>query len=115
MNLPTRYTEISRSTGRPLSEINPGSDERALPAVAALEAINALAGSSVAVLGGDVLVSDNRGLRYASANWHSKRRSQEPARAFAERSQREAREYIENYKQGAQVEPLFVLVVDQAR
>ena len=112
MTLPNRYTSILESKGKLLSLINPGSSEVALTSADALEAIEALRGSRVAILGGDVLTEENGSLRYVYANWHSDRKSNEGADDYVTRSHSETTAYILGYKSRSGITPLFVLVTD---
>ena len=105
---PDAYLRILES-GRPLAEINPGSNEVALTRGAALAAIAVLNDTQVAILGGDVLIDDGS-LHYAYANWYSLPRETETPTDFARRSQLEAATYIRGYPSRHGPEPLFVLV-----
>lgn len=76
----------------------------------ALAVLEHLADWEMPVLGGDVL-SSVRPLEYAYANWHSDPGADEDVATYAQRSQRETRDYIERYP----TEPAwFVLVVGEA-
>ena len=105
---------IISSEGRPLAEINPGSTEIALSRMAALKAIDALDNTNIAVLGGDIVVAEDERLRYADATWHTNRRAEEEAMAFALRSRIAASDYVRGYPQRPGPQPLFVLVLDEA-
>lgn len=64
------YLQFIRSKGKPLSEINPGSDEYALKPEDAFEALNILAEYEIPVAGGDILSISNTGkLIYAYNLW----------------------------------------------
>ncbi len=64
------YLNFIREKGRPLSEINPGSDEIALTVNDALYALDLLDGNQIAVLGGDILSEKENGeLIYAYQLW----------------------------------------------
>jgi len=64
------YLEFLKSRGRPLKEINPGSDEAALSHEDALRAIELLKTVEAPILGGDVLSVDDSGeLMYAYQTW----------------------------------------------
>lgn len=63
------YIEFLREKGKPLSEINPGSDEIALTFNDALQALELLRESKTAILGGDILSEQNNKLIYAYQLW----------------------------------------------
>ena len=67
----SEYLDFVRSKGRPLAEINPGSDEIALSANEALEAIGLLKANETPILGGDILSTDSGKLIYAYQLWGS--------------------------------------------
>ena len=67
----SEYLEFTKSKGRPLAEINPGSDEIALSASEALEAIELLKANETPILGGDILSTDSGKLIYAYQLWGS--------------------------------------------
>jgi hypothetical protein len=112
MTLPDAYKSILGSRGHQLSVINPGSSEVALDRPSALEAIEALSGSAVAILGGDVLTEDGGSLRYVYATWSTSRKGDESMAEFASRSHAEAAEYVRGYESRSGVTPLFVLVTN---
>lgn len=63
------YLDFLQKKGRPLAEINPGSDEIALTVADALEALELLKDSQIAILGGDILSEENGELIYAIHLW----------------------------------------------
>lgn len=64
------YLNFIKEKGRPLSDINPGSNEFALTVDEALHALKLLAKSQIAVLGGDILSPKEHGkLIYAYQLW----------------------------------------------
>lgn len=63
------YLDFLKEKGKPLSEINPGSDEIALTVNDALQAFELLKDSQTAILGGDILSEDNNELIYAYQLW----------------------------------------------
>ena len=67
----SEYLDFAKSKGRPLAEINPGSDELALNANEALEAIELLKANETPILGGDILSTDSGKLIYAYQLWGS--------------------------------------------
>jgi len=112
MTLPSKYLELARCSGVCLDQINPGSTEVAFTRELALNALSLLEGTSVAVLGGDVLRCSQDGkLEYVYANWWSEQDSSEDISTYAERSQREAMSYVANFQGSGEFEPLFVFVL----
>ena len=67
----SNYLDFIKSKGRPLTEINSGSDEVALSATEALEAIELLKNNQLPLLGGDILSTDSGKLIYAHQLWGS--------------------------------------------
>ncbi|MDO8897044.1 MAG: Imm40 family immunity protein [Bacteroidales bacterium] len=63
------YLDFLKEKGKPLSEINPGSDEIALTVRDALHALDLLKVSQIAILGGDVLSGESNELIYAYQVW----------------------------------------------
>lgn len=94
MPIPSIFTDHLLSKGRPLVEINQGSDEVALTPSNALEAIDLLAGSQVAILGGDVLSDASGKLSYTYENWYCEQSQGENLMAFVKRSHEVANEFI---------------------
>ena len=88
------FLRFVSSEGRKLSEINPGSDEVALVPSKAIDALNLLKGSQVAVLGGDVLSDSSGRLAYIYENWYCEQLPGESPLAFALRSQSIALDFI---------------------
>ncbi len=99
------YSEFIRSRGRPLAEINPGSDEMALSAQDALQAIELLKSKQMPVLGGDILSIDHRGkliyayqlwgMEYHSLNWYCDKSENENYSEYCKRSYKIAQESIQ--------------------
>lgn len=69
MNQSSDYTSFLKENGKPLSEINPGSNEFALTVSDALHALELLKESQTVILGGDVLSEENGRLVYAYQLW----------------------------------------------
>ena len=99
------YLNFIKENGRPVSEINPGSDEIALSVDDALKAIELLKDNQAAVLGGDILSEDSGELIYAYQlwgeeyhylNWYCDRFSGENEEGYLKRSYDIAREEIIN-------------------
>lgn len=72
MKAVSEYLYFLKSKGRLLSEINSGSDEVALSANEALEAIKLLKASETPILGGDILSTNSGKLTYAYQSWGTK-------------------------------------------
>ena len=83
-----------REKGRPLSEINPGSDELALKIDDALEAIESLQNTQSAILGGDILLDDLGKLTYTYENWYSEKIPNESHIDYCNRSYDIASNYL---------------------
>ncbi len=109
--LPTRCSDLIKKYGVSLSQWNPGSEEVALNKEAALKVLEALEGSNIAVVGGDVVRIAQGRLKYVYAQWSCKRNAGEHAEEFAKRSQRAAHEYVLNFHPAEEYEPLFVFVL----
>jgi hypothetical protein len=99
------YLNFIKEKGRPLSEINPGSDEIALAVDDALQAIELLKDNQTAILGGDILSEDSGELVYAyqlwgeeyhSLNWYCDRIDNESEDGYLKRSYILAKEGITN-------------------
>jgi hypothetical protein len=99
----SRYFDFIRLKGRPLAEINPGSNEFALKFNDALEAIELLKDSEQPILGGDIL-SDNLntlgyayqiwGSEYHCLNWYCEKVDKESQNAYCIRSYEIAKDSI---------------------
>jgi hypothetical protein len=63
------FLNFIKAKGRPLSEINPGSDEMALTVEDALQALELIKDSKLIILGGDILSEENNELIYAYQLW----------------------------------------------
>jgi hypothetical protein len=110
MSVPQKFSLLLHSEGRPLAEINPGSEELALKPAAALRAIELLAGTDVAILGGDVVSEASGKLRYTYQNWYCERLPAESVEAFADRSHSVARQFIDKLNTRDEKDLLIVLV-----
>ena len=105
------YFNFIKEKGKPLSEINPGSDELALTVSDALQALDLLRDSQTVVLGGDVLSEKNEELIYAYQlwgdehqylNWYCDRIDNESKASYLQRSYELAREGITNANKTAE-------------
>lgn len=99
------YRDFLKEKGKPLSEINPGSDEIALTIEDALQALELIRDSEEIILGGDILSEVNNELIYAYQlwgeeyhvlNWCCDRTSNESKEAYLKRSYDIAKESITN-------------------
>jgi hypothetical protein len=99
------YTKFLKKKGRPLSEINPDSDEIALEVDDALKAIEMLKDNHTAILGGDILSEDSGEIIYAYQlwgeeyhylNWYCEREINESKEDYVKRSYILAKEGIAN-------------------
>ena len=109
MKMIGRYAELLATKGVSLEGL--GIAERALRRDDALEAVHALEGSLVSILGGDVYVQRQGAVQPAYANWYADRRDGEPQKEFAVRSWLKAEGYISDYPRKENEQPLFVLVL----
>jgi hypothetical protein len=105
------YLDFLKEKGRPLSEINPGSNERALTVNDALQALELLIDSRTAILGGDILSEENNDLVYAYQlwgkeyhylNWYCDKSGNESSENYLQRSYVLAREGIANANKTAE-------------
>jgi hypothetical protein len=100
------YLDFVSLKGIPLAEINPGSKELALKPEDALRALDILNQVGIPVVGGDVLSLDNDnkliyayqlwGSEYHVLNWYSEKAKGETDIEYVKRSNKEAREAIQN-------------------
>ncbi|MDY3548694.1 Imm40 family immunity protein [Riemerella anatipestifer] len=99
------YWELLQEKGFPMSNINPGSNEFALPIIETLESLKLLDKEKKAILGGDVLVENNGTLiyiyqllgdEYIYLNWYCDRLKNETYETYLKRSLSKARKEIEN-------------------
>ena len=95
MTVPDDFARFLQAEGKSVAEINPGSEERALRPEVALKAIALLAGTDVAILGGDVLSEVSGKLEYTHENWYREPLLGESAPAFVDRSRSVARHFID--------------------
>jgi hypothetical protein len=114
MTLPTRYLEIQKTSGVHLDQINVGSCEVAFTRDVALEALQSLNDTPVAVLGGDVLRISSGKLEYVYANWYCNKVEYEGSLSYAERSRCKAMSYVKDFLADG-FEPLFVFVLSDIK
>lgn len=100
-----RYLNFIKERGKPVSQINPGSDEMALAVDDALQAIELLKNSQTAIIGGDILSEDEGELIYAYQlwgeeyhylNWYCDKRDNESEYDYLKRSYDIARKSVIN-------------------
>jgi len=105
------YIDFLKEKGKPLSEINPGSDEIALTVSDALQALELLRDSRAVILGGDILSEENNELTYAYQlwgdeyqylNWYCDKNDNESKEDYLQRSYVLAREGIANASKTAE-------------
>lgn len=94
MLVPSEYLDFLKSAGKPMSNINPGSDEYALTPADALNAIGILERSHVAIVGGDVLEEKQDTLEYTYENWYCDQQSGENPLDYVARSRKESIDFI---------------------
>ena len=104
MTVPENFSLFLHSEGKPLAEINPGSW---------VQALEFLAGTEVAILGGDVLSESSGKLEYTRENWYCERLPEESTPAFANRSRLVARQFIDKLIRRGQKNLRIVLVYTQ--
>lgn len=107
----SNYLDFLKEKGKPLSEINPGSDEIALTVSEALQALELLQDNQVAILGGDILSEENNELiyayqlwgdRYQYLNWYCDQYDNESREDYMQRSYILAKEGISNANKTAE-------------
>ena len=111
MILPSNYVNFTSIKGIPLSTINPGSQEIALPRDATIEALRMLKDSPIAVIGGDVLKLSGGLLTYTYENWFCNKKEGELASQYACRCLQYSMEYVMNFDSKGAFDPLFVFVL----
>ncbi len=105
------YLDFLKEKGRPLSEINPGSDEIALVLEDAIRALELIKESAEIIVGGDILSEENNELIYAYQlwgeeyhylNWCCDRGNNESKESYLKRSYDVAKESIANANKAAE-------------
>jgi hypothetical protein len=110
MNLPQAFLSVLRDHGISMMEAF-GTSDVALYANNAVAAAQALLGTRIAVLGGDVFYQTKTGFELAYANWHSEPEPSEDALAYAARSVKETCDYIRRFPERPDRTAVFSLVV----
>ncbi len=111
MNKISKYLNFISEKGRPILEINPGSEERALKVDDALQAIELLHNTQSAILGGDILSDDSGKLAYTYENWYCEKLDNESQTDYVNRSYNIARNYINEVIQRAGGNRYVVIVL----
>jgi hypothetical protein len=106
------YLDFLKEKGKPLSEINPGSSEIALTVDDALQALELLRDSQMAILGADILSEDENskltyaihlwGYDYHYLNWYCDKNDNESRSDYLQRSYVLAKEGITNANKTAE-------------
>lgn len=107
----SNYLDFLKEKGKPLSQINPGSDEIALTINDAIQALELLVDTQIIILGGDILSEENNELVYAYQlwgeeyqylNWYCDKKDNESEADYLQRSYVLAREGIANASKTAE-------------
>jgi hypothetical protein len=108
----SEYLNFLKEKGRPLSEINPGSDEVALTFGDALQGLEFLKDSQTIILGGDIFSEDENnklgyaihlwGYDYHYLNWYCDKTDNESKAEYLQRSYEVAKSSIENANEVAE-------------
>jgi Immunity protein 40 len=101
--------EKYKNFGISLSEINPGSQEIAFPAHAAIKVINEFKDNGISILGGDVMKHAEGKITYAELNWFINKELQETQEDFLRRSIKYSLDYINRFPANSHY---FVIVSD---
>lgn len=105
------YRNFLREKGKPLSEMNPGSDEIALTVNDAIQALEILKESQTVIFGGDILSEEDSKLIYAyqlwgeeyqCLNWYCDKNDDESQTDYIQRSHVLAEESIVNANRTAE-------------
>jgi hypothetical protein len=111
MNTMSHYLSFIRDKGRPLSEINPGSDEYGLRIDEALKALEILQETQSAILGGDILTGESGVLAYTYDNWYCEQYESESHMDFVKRSLDTAKAYIQEIAKRSGNDRYVVIVI----
>jgi hypothetical protein len=111
MPISREYEQMLKSKGVSLDGL--GVREVALSREDALHAIGFLENELIPILGGDVYFRHSSKIEPAYANWYSDPAPGEVRSEFLGRSWKRAREYIKDFPERQDVDPLFVIVVDR--
>lgn len=110
MKIPSAFSQLLSDRGIPMMEAF-GIADVALIGDDAVDAAEALRGTGVAVLGGDVFYKTADGFKLAYENWSTKPMAGEDVEAYVARSIRETCDYIRGYAVVRDKVALFALVV----
>jgi Immunity protein 40 len=113
MQMPADYLTRLESKGVRIDL--PGLDEIALKRADALQAVELLRTATVHILGGDVWYRRRGRFEIAYANWYADRRTDEGSSAYLQRSLDKTLQYVREFPEPADAEPLFVLVIPVRR
>lgn len=111
MNM-TQFDQFSESHGISIEDI--GVYDRAFARADAFSAISLLQNCDLAILGGDVYARVGSTIKSAYDSWYCDPDTRETNREYLARSWQTAREYVENYPEPPDFEPLFVFVLMNA-
>jgi hypothetical protein len=109
--LPRKCVESIQENGIALSRWNPGSEEVAFNRKVALNFLQDLVGSSIAILGVDVVRIVDGQLDYFDESWAARKRSGESPLEYAAVSVGMAREYVMAFRSTGESDPLFIFVL----
>jgi len=108
----SEFNDFLKSCGTPRTDAEGG--EVALTKADAIKALELLAGTDIAVLGGDVYELESDGyFRPTYDNWYCNKGDSPPS-DFAEKSREKALTYLKDYNETEGLNIRYVLVVDDA-
>ncbi len=93
----------------------PGLDEIALKRADALQAVEMLRRAAIPVLGGDVWLRRRGRFEPPRAFWYANRQFGEDDFSYLQRSLNKTEQYVREFPDPADAEPLFVLVIPVRR
>jgi Immunity protein 40 len=109
MQMPADYLTLLENRGVRIDL--PGLDEIALKRADALRAVGMLRTAAIPILGGDVWLRYGGEFRIAYANWYTNPQTGEDSFTYLERSLSNTTQYVQDFPEPADAEPLFVLVI----
>jgi hypothetical protein len=113
MQMPPDYLTLLESKGVRIDL--PGLDEIALKRADALQAVELLRTAAIPILGGDVWYRRRGRFEIAYANWHADPQIGEDSFTYLQRSLSKTAQYVREFPEPADGEPLFVLVIPVRR